>query len=160
MSFTLLTACGKKTPSRNDAVQKDSLMIVLEEMVKNWSPKNEPWRYVEFEIKEANLTVKYQQKAIHPFLAEYSRKIQFQSEGNTPKGFDMEVNTGGRTLIKVYLNKVNNTIVMEDSFGGYYYSIDKKEYFEKVWSDFESYEYEKAFIGYINGQRDLKFERR
>jgi hypothetical protein len=159
LTFLLLTGCNKGTSTKNPEKQVDSITNILEEIVKNWDPEKEPWRYTEFEIQQANLTVKYGQQAIHPFLAEYVRTIQFSSKEHTSEVFDMTINTGGRTLIKVYFDSTHNIIVMEDSFGGYYFDLNTKEYSEKTWGDFKPYKNEKMLIGHINGKQELKFER-
>lgn len=150
---------GQSNFSKKDSIQVDSFTMQLEKLIKDWDPKNEPWNFVDFEIKEIGLTVRYGQQSIHPFLAEYNRKIQFSTDTSMTDTIPMTLNSGGRTLIRIYYVKLNSMVVMEDRFGEYYFDIDKMEYSENVWGEYDKYKDEKEFLGQINGQEyPLRYE--
>jgi len=160
--FLLLSSIGysQTVPTKADSSRVDSMMIMMEKLIKEWNPENEPWTFCKIELKEIGLTIHYSQQSIHPFLAEYNRKIQFVTKSSKTDTLDMAINSGGRTLIKVYYNKKNNLIIMEDSFGGYYFDLSTLEYSEKLWGKFEKYD-DKEYLGTINGKEyPLEFIRK
>lgn len=140
-----------------DSNQIDSLTNTIERLALAWNPEDEPWNFITFEIKELELTVRYGQQSIHPFLAEYNRKIQFETKVSKTDTLDMTLNWGGRTWIEFNYDKDKNLIVMEDRFGRYFFNFNTLTYSEKL-EDFEKYT-NKDYIGRINGKDGpLKFE--
>jgi uncharacterized protein len=149
------------TLERNSrTLQVDSMMILMEKLIKEWDPEKEPWTFISIDIVELNLTINYGQQTIHPYLAEYNRKIQFITKNSKTDTLNMAINSGGRTLIEVYYNKDKNIIIMEDNFGGYYFDLATLEYSEKLWDKFEKYD-NKEYLGTINGkEHPLEFIRK
>jgi hypothetical protein len=136
--------------TKTDSVQMDSLYQMLDKLMNEWNPENEPWNFVEFELTALKLKINYGQQSIHPFLAEYNRKIQFLTENQSTDTLDMSLNWGGRTLIKIYLDSVKSLLIMEDSFGRYFFDLNTFEYSEKL-EEFTPYE-NKEYLGQINGK--------
>lgn len=157
--FVFLSSVGysQTVPTKADSSQVDSMM---EKLIKEWNPENEPWTFCKIELNEIGLTIHYGQQPIHPFLAEYNRTIQFVTKNAKTDTLDMAINSGGRTFIKVYYDKDNNIIIMEDSFGGYYFDLSEFEYSEKLWQKFEKYD-DIDYLGTINGKEyPLEFIRK
>ena len=149
---------SQNIPTKQDSIQLDSLTMMLERMVREWNPEDEPWTFIEFEIKEIDIKIKYGQQSIHPFLAEYNRRIQFSINNESTDTLDMFINSGGRTLIELFYDKKERQLIMEDSFGKYFFDLKTMTYYEKPYN-FEPYE-NKEYIGRINGKDfPLKFER-
>ena len=157
----VLTNSGysQNIPTKQDSVQIDSMMIMLEKLAREWNPQDELWTFISIELKDLNLIIKYGQQSIHPFLAEYNRKIQFLTETHSSDTLDMAINSGGRTLIEIYYDKGKKLLIMEDTFGKYFYDLTTQSYYEKLYN-FEPYE-NKEYIGRINGKEyPLKFEQK
>ncbi|GEM_PF-2214547 len=143
--------------TKTDSALVDSIMIMLDERIKNWNPDDEPWTFISFEIEKIDLKISYGQQLIHPFLAEYNRKILFETQSSKTDTIDMTLNWGGRTYIELYYDSGNKLIVMEDSFGRYFFDLNTMKYTEKL-EDFGDYK-NKYYIGCINGtDYPLKFE--
>lgn len=152
--FLFLTSIvySQSVPTELDSSKIENIKLKVEKLIKDWDPENESWKFCTVELKEPELTILYGQQSIHPLLAEYNRKIQFITQNSKTDIIDMALNTGGRTLIKVYYDKVNNLIIMEDRFGGYYFNLSSFEYSEKLWDRFEE-TVNKEYLGTINGKK-------
>lgn len=144
-------------PTKQDSAQLDSLTIMLEKIAREWNQEDEPWTFISFDIENLDLNIKFGQQSIHPFLAEYNRKIQFSTKNEKTDTLDMFINSGGRTWIEIFYDKKKELIIMEDNFGKYFFDLSTLEYYEKPYN-FEPYE-NKEFIGIINGKDfPLKYE--
>lgn len=153
------TGYSQNIPTKQDSTQIDSLMIMLEKLAREWNPEDEPWTFISIELKDLNLKILYGQQSIHPFLAEYNRKIQFLTETHISDTLDMAINSGGRTMIEIYYDKEKKLLIMEDNFGKYFYDLTTQSYYEEL-DNFEPY-YNKEYIGRINGKEyPLKFEQK
>lgn len=140
-----------------DSSKVDSLTIMLEKLAREWNPDDEVWTFISFELEKLELKVKYGQQAIHPFMAEYNRKIQFETKTSKTDTIDMHLNWGGRTYIEIFYDKAKDLILMEDQFGRYFLDLTTFEYSEKL-EDFSKYD-NKLYLGRINGKEyPLKFE--
>ena len=51
------------------------------------------------QVGDVNLA--FEQRFIHPFLAEYDYRLSFSKDGKT-EYYDLKINTGGRTLFNIY----------------------------------------------------------
>lgn len=150
-----ISAFGQQR-AEQDSLDVDSLQNYLGNLFRNWDPQKEPWSFVTLELTTPGLTVTYGQQNIHPFLAEYRRKIQFSTTDSRTDTLDMLLNSGGRTLIEVYVLG-QDSVILEDSFGQYFFNLSTWEYSEK---HYEHNVYPQAeLLGTINGQDPpLRFE--
>ena len=138
-------------------IEVDSLYANLEQHAKSWDPSAEPWTFITFKIKEPKVKITYGQQSIHPFLAEYSRRIHFSTPYFDTDTLSMIVNTGGRTLIDVYTNK-SDSLILRDNFGKYIFDYTTKDYSEIEDEPLDLTDFE--HIGVIDGQTyPLRFER-
>jgi hypothetical protein len=161
--FVLFSSIGysQTLPTKEDSARLDSMMLYLNGIAQNWNPDEQVWTFIEFEYEELQLSVKYGQRPIHPFLAEYERKVQFEIGDLKTDTLDMSINSGGKTFIKVFYDADGQRIIMEDFFGGYYYNIRDKLYSErKTYEGFKAWD-GPGHLGSINGKElPLKFERK
>ncbi len=66
------------------------------------------WQSYRFEIPETESQLAFYWKAIHPFLAEYDRKVQLISNGRKSPEYWLLTNTGGRHHLNLYLVEIEN----------------------------------------------------
>ncbi|WP_430817417.1 hypothetical protein [Carboxylicivirga sp. RSCT41] len=156
--FTLIPhLCFSQAQSKVDSALLDNMMIAFGDKIKNWNPEDEPWTFISFELDEIGLKISYGQQVIHPFLAEYNRKILFETQSAKTDTMTMTLNWGGRTHIEIYHDSDKNQLIMEDTFGQYFFDIRSMEYAERS-EDFVELE-DKRYLGCINGKDDpLRFE--
>jgi hypothetical protein len=148
---------SQNVPTKEDSAMVDSLKILFDQVVREWDPEAEPWTFIEFRVDKLNMMIKYGQKSIHPFLAEYERRIQFENDGHKTDTLDMAINSGGRTSIKLFHDPNEHLLIMEDRFGRYFFDLKSNNYNEKLF-EFEPYE-NREYIGLIDGtEYPLKYE--
>jgi hypothetical protein len=66
------------------------------------------WQSYQFTIPETQSQLNFQWKPVHPFLAEYDRKVQVISDGRESPTFWLVTNTGGRHHLNLYILKIEN----------------------------------------------------
>ncbi len=106
----LLAIPGCSGPNRteekragNDAVPQDSGWTIEFD----FDAEKEPWDTVPLELDKEILgtaRLEFSRNQIHPFLAEYDRKVTFV-DGDKDRTSHLATNTGGRTRIIVYHHK-------------------------------------------------------
>ena len=125
---------AQKQDNSIDTSNMDSFSKELIRKAQNWKQEDEPWTKVVIKLSDPKIEIIYLQQPSHPFLAEYNRKIYFQTEKGKSDTINMFENTGGRTLFNLYFQEGGNKkiLVLEDNFGFYYYDIGSRNYFEKI----------------------------
>lgn len=93
-------------------------------------PRLNPWNSYKIEIPDYDGKIIFYRKPIHPFLAEYERKLKVTFPDGKVERSLLPVNTGGSTLINLYwvepTDKYQASLLMKDNWGEYL--IDFKEH--------------------------------
>ena len=66
------------------------------------------WQSYEFTIPGIQSSLIFKWQAIHPFLAEYDRKIQVVSKNRKSPEYWLLTNTGGRHHLNLYITEIDN----------------------------------------------------
>lgn len=77
----------------------------------NFDEEEQQWIECTIPLPEEDGTLSFLRRHIHPFMAEYSRKVRIGIPDDKPVCCPLPINVGGRTLINVYW------IDEKDSFG-------------------------------------------
>lgn len=68
----------------------------------NFDRKAQPWEECSVELPNGSGRFVFLRQHIHPFLAEYDRKIRFETEHGATNTAWLRTNVGGRTKVNVY----------------------------------------------------------
>lgn len=97
-----------------------------------------------------NLT--FLRRHIHPFLAEFSRKVRIDPPDAEPVYCPLPINVGGRTLINLYWIEEKDgfgpMLLMRDNWGEYLIDLERKKSFILI-----KPEAGRVFAGEINDER-------
>ncbi len=89
------------------------------------------WDEFAFNLPDNIGTLTFKRRSIHPFLAEYERKVSFNTSNGPSDFFRLTTNTGGRTYINCYLltdlSGKPKWIQLKDRFGIYLFNFSTKE---------------------------------
>jgi hypothetical protein len=72
----------------------------------------------------------YSQIGEHPFIAEYSREVQFSGADRQGRRHPLLCNTGGENLVNVYVLSQGDSVVLrlDDVFGEYLWDVERDEF--------------------------------
>jgi len=92
--------------------------------------KNEqPWVECLIRLPDGSGQVVFMRRHAHPFLAEYDRKIRFETDSLKNVVQPLPMNTGGRTRINVYWYPESDSngafIRLRDRYGSYYLDLQR-----------------------------------
>lgn len=70
----------------------------------DWDQSQVPWTEAGFALPDSSGNIVLLRQHAHPFLAEYNRKLRLDMNTQPSATIDLPMNTGGKTLINVYLD--------------------------------------------------------
>ncbi|MCP4229056.1 MAG: hypothetical protein GY771_02775 [bacterium] len=134
--------------------------------IDDFDPENEPWVEVDIELPDDAGKAVFMRRNAHPFFAEYNRKIRLELTGHEPVEIELEMNTGGKTLINVYylpygLTGVseNALLLLQDYYGDYPVDLAERRLLPGYWGIWERIEPpDTGYLGRLDGSEyPLKF---
>ncbi len=134
--------------------------------IDDFDPELEPWVEVDIELPDGAGKAVFMRRNAHPFFAEYDRKVRLEQTGHEPVEIDLEMNTGGKTLINVYylpdgLAEVseNPMLLLRDYYGDYPIDLEGQRLLPGYWGTWERIEPpDTGYLGRIDGrEHPLKF---
>ena len=101
-------------------------------MIKTGREYHGPWRTYKI-VHEHGTELAFQQRSIHPFLAEYDYRFRFRKNGQETFQ-DLWLNTGGRTYFNVFRLK-NGNLLFSDKNNDYIVEVKSQKVFMLKKSD-------------------------
>ena len=100
-------------------------------MIKTGREYHGPWRTYKI-VHEHGTELAFQQRSIHPFLAEYDYRFRFRKDGQETFQ-DLWLNTGGRTYFNVFRLK-NGNLLFSDKNNDYIVEVKSRKVYmlEKI----------------------------
>ena len=95
-------------------------------MIKSGREYHGPWRTYKI-VHEHGTELAFQERSIHPFLAEYDYRFRFRKDG-AETFQDLWVNTGGRTYFNVFRLK-NGDLLFSDKNNDYIVEVKPRKVF-------------------------------
>ena len=95
-------------------------------MIKTGREYHGPWRTYKI-VHEHGTELAFQERSIHPFLAEYDYRFRFRKDG-AETFQDLWVNTGGRTYFNVFRLK-NGDLLFSDKNNDYIVEVKSRKVF-------------------------------
>jgi len=147
--WTIVRRCQREAPTEPEEIAR-----AVFGAVDDFDEEKQPWVECPLPTPDETVTVTFLRRHVHPFLAEFDRKLRFEQAGAEPVTRWLPTNVGGRTKINVYWYPRSEAsgpfLKLVDHWGEYVADLTEKtisliDYFDDV-----------AYIGLLDDEDEGK----